>query len=303
MRKSTILLVPVLVAMLLFTACAEQEEMPLNSDNMTTPTVGLIEEEKPTLSPTPTNVPSPTQTKVPSPTPTATPVPAAHTIYDGTTVELKNAKVGDVVLFGSYEQDNIASNGVEAIPWYVLDKDGDKLLLLSVYLLDAVPYHEKYTSITWKDCTLRQWMNDEFYNRAFTKSEKKYIQTSYLENKDNPKYGTEGGNDTEDKVFALSIEEAEQYFGIPSEWGNSWATASLELSAAKVTAYAVAQEMWVVSSYESAAGNGDWWLRSPGSSNNSAASVDLDGEVYVYGDRVDIVNNATRPVLWLELNP
>lgn len=65
MRKRTIILVVMLVVMFLFTACAGQEEMPLNSDNMTTPTVGLIEKEKPTLSPTPTKVPSPTPTKVP----------------------------------------------------------------------------------------------------------------------------------------------------------------------------------------------------------------------------------------------
>ena len=299
MRKSTILLVPVLVAMLLFTACAEQEEMPLNSDNMTTPTVGLIEEEKPTLSPTPTNVPSPTQTKVPSPTPTATPVPAAHTIYDGTTVELKNAKVGDVVLFGSYEQDNIASNGVEAIPWYVLDKDGDKLLLMSVYLLDHVPYQEDYEAIAWEGCTLRQWMNDEFYNRAFTKSEKKYIQTSNLENADNPYYGTAGGSNTEDKVFALSLEEAEQFFGVAEDYGFYWRSSSPTLSAAKVTEYAEACGVWV---YDN--GNGCWWLRSPGGNLEKAAYVGYErGFVDVGGDNVGYRSTTARPALWLNLKP
>ena len=234
----------------------------------------------------------------PSPTPTVTPTPAVHTIYDVTTVELSKAKVGDVVLFGSYEQDNIASNGTEAIPWYVLDKDGDKLLLMSVYLLDAVQYHEKWEDITWEDCTLRQWMNDDFYSSAFTKSEKKYIRTSYLENADNPTYGTEGGNDTEDKVFALSLAEAAQYFGIAEDEGSYWVSESPELSAAKVTAYAEAQGAW-----KSTAGNGWWWLRSPGSFDNYAAGVDYAGYVYVCGNDVDYDHGAVRPALWLNLNP
>ena len=248
-----------------------------------------------TPSPTPTSTPNPTPTNTPSPTPTSAPV--AHTIYDGTTVELSKAKVGDVVLFGSYEQDNVASNGAEAIPWYVLDKDGDKLMLMSVYLLDCVKYHEEW-DITWEDCTLRQWMNDDFYNSAFSKSEKKHILTSYLRNEDNPWYGTDGGNDTEDKVFALSLEEAEQYFGIAEEHDYYWVSTSPELSTAKATAYAEAQGVWA-----SSAGNGVFWLRSPGYYNNCAANVNYGGGVYVDGYDVDVSNRAARPALWLNLNP
>ena len=169
-------------------------------------------------------------------------------------------------------------------------------MLMSVYLLDCVKYHEDWESVTWEDCTLRQWMNDDFYNSAFTASEKKHILTSYLENVDNLWYGTEGGNDTEDKVFALSLEEAEQYFGI-KDFG---AYSSPELSAAKVTEYAEAQGAYV-SEYESSAGNGWWCLRSPGFRN--------DHVVYVYGgdfseDGVSVDSDfGTRPALWLNLNP
>jgi len=265
--------------------------------------------EVPTNTPSP--IPSPTElpTVTPSPTPTSTPTPApvAHTIYDGTTVELSKAKVGDVVLFGAYEQDNderdnVASNGAEAIPWYVLDKDGDKLMLMSVYLLDCVKYHEEWEDITWEDCTLRQWMNDDFYNSAFSKSEKKHILTSYLRNEENPRYGTDGGNDTEDKVFALSLEEAEQYFGIAEEHDYYWVSASPELSAAKLTAYVKVQGAGVSTS-KSTAGNGWWWLRSPGDFDTYAAYVGHDGDVDVYGSGVDYDGRAARPALWLNLNP
>lgn len=249
-------------------------------------------------SPTPTNTPIPSPTELPTPTNTTSPAPVAHAIYDGTTVELSKAKVGDVVLFGSYEQDNIASNGAEAIPWYVLDKDGDNLLLLSVYLLDHVKYHEEYVDITWEDCTLRQWMNDDFYNSAFTASEKKYIRTSYLENADNPWYGAEGGNDTEDKVFALSLAEAGQYLGIAEDEGWYWVCVTPELSTAQATAYAEAQGAWVTSD-----SNGWWWLRLPGLVNNIAADVNSDGDIIVLGDYADNDGSAARPALWLNLNP
>lgn len=243
----------------------------------------------------------------PSPTPTNIPTPATHTIYDGTIVELSEAKVGDVVLFGTYEQDNIASNGAETIPWYVLDKDGDKLLLMSVYLLDSVQYHEQWKEITWEESTLRQWMNDAFYIRAFAESEKKHILTSYLKNEDNPYYRTEGGNDTEDKIFALSLEEAEKYFGFAKNMVDYWFSETPELSAAKVTAYAEAKGVYVTDR-EQIAGNGGWWLRSPGSSDYRCAVYILDnGHVSVDGNNVSVDDYghmlAARPAFWLNLNP
>ena len=208
-----------------------------------------------------------------------------------------------MVLFGSYEQDNITSNGAEAIPWYVLDKDGDELLLMSVYLLDAVPYHEEDTSITWDGCTLRQWMNNDFYNRAFDGKERQYILTSYLKNEDNPSFGTGGGNDTADKVFVLSLGEVERYFGVAEDNCSVWVVATPELAVAKVTAYADVRGAYV-SETESTAGNGWWWLRSPGSDDGiSAAYVDRDGDVSLIGRIVVTSPCAARPALWLNLNP
>ncbi len=127
--------------------------------------------------------------------------------------EEEKVEIGKVVLFGSYEQDNVEDNGKEAIKWYVLDMDEEKMLLLAVDLLDSVPYHESQSSVTWETCTLRQWMNDDFFNSAFTEEEKNLILTSKLVNERNSKDKTPGGNDTEDKVFSLSNGEAVKYFG------------------------------------------------------------------------------------------
>lgn len=84
----------------------------------------------------------------------------------------ETAEVGDVVYFGRFEQDLYTKNGKEKIEWQVLDKKGNKALLVSKYLLDVRPYNKKEKAITWKKCTLRKWMNKEFFNTAFSEEEK-----------------------------------------------------------------------------------------------------------------------------------
>ena len=52
-------------------------------------------------------------------------------------------RIGDIVTFGRYEQDNNLDNGPEEIDWIVLDIQGDKALLLSKYGLDAKQYNRQ----------------------------------------------------------------------------------------------------------------------------------------------------------------
>lgn len=118
----------------------------------------------------------------------------------------------DVVKFGSYEQDGI-DNGTEAIEWYVVAREDGKALLLSKYILKESKYdYEEIVEPFWENCLLRSWLNDDFYNSAFVKEESDLIYETTLNNNDNPVWGTKGGNDTEDKVFILSIEEIAKYF-------------------------------------------------------------------------------------------
>ena len=86
----------------------------------------------------------------------------------------KSASENDVITFGSYELDGDTSNGAEPIEWEVLAEreDGAKLLV-SKYLLTSMPYNEKLEDITWEECTLRSWLNEEFYEQAFTPRSKK----------------------------------------------------------------------------------------------------------------------------------
>ena len=156
----------------------------------------------------------------------------------------------------------------------------NKMLLLSKYVLDAQPYNKKFKEVTWETSDIRRWLNSDFYITAFNDIEQSKIANTLVRTENNPEYGTAGGNDTEDKVFLLSIEEAESFFINDGE------------RKAKTTKYA--EKAGVVMDDERYAW---WWLRSPGSVSGDAAGVDNFGWVYrsgVYDYYVGV-----RPALWL----
>ena len=193
-------------------------------------------------------------------------------------------KIGETIEFGNYPQDK---DGTEKpIEWIVMKNEGNQILLLSKYVLDAKPYNKEWedVTVTWETSDIRKWLNNEFYTTAFNKTEKAKIQTSLIKNEDNSEYGTSGGNDTEDKVFLLSEKEAETLFSDEEE------------RIAKATEYAEKSGVYV--NKEKAAW---WWLRSPGDYGFSAAGVDDDGWVYRIGYNVDYSSDGVRPALHLNL--
>ena len=84
---------------------------------------------------------------------------------------LASANTGDIITFGHFEQDGNDLNGKEPIDWIVLEKQEDKVLLLSQLILDKHTYHRKNEKVTWETCDLRNWLNNEFINTAFTNQE------------------------------------------------------------------------------------------------------------------------------------
>ncbi len=262
----------------------------------------LSEQDLPTATPQPTvtSEPTPQPTATPEPTPqlTATPAPTQGASLDSVQ-EISKASVGDYVTFGSYEQDNNLGNGAEAIEWLVLEKKDGEALLLSRYALDAKPYNEEYVDVTWETCTLRSWLNSEFYRTAFSEKERSSIAETLVRNEDNPEHGTEGGNDTRDKVFLLSLDEVMTYFDADP---NAYDPARR----VKVTEYAKAQGGWAYSEADKGLygtmeydGNGFWWLRSLGCDCYNAAEVDCDGFVSRFGYYVSYDFNVVRPALWI----
>lgn len=186
-----------------------------------------------------------------------------------------------VVEFGSYPFG--ADDAKQPIIWAVLKRDGNKALLLSAYGLDCKPYNENLKKVTWETCTLRKWLNEDFYHAAFTDEEKRQILLTKIENADNPEYQAPGGNDTEDKIFLLSIDEVKEYLAEAYERKTA------------PTPYAVKQGAYRYN------GNCWWCLRSPGLYANRAADVNRVGLIESDGGDVDIDFAAVCPALWVNL--
>ncbi len=219
------------------------------------------------------------------------------------------AKTGDIVVFGSHEQDNNTKNGKEPIEWIVLSNDGKELFVLSKYALGCQPYNTNFTDITWEECSLRKWLNNDFYNSAFSASDKNLIKTTKIKNNDNPVYGTEygskGGNDTKDNVFLMSYEDM-----INTAYGFSSDCFEYDIARrCAPTAYAVKQGVYVVDAswgedYQTSDGEVacGWWLRSPGYLATGACSVNDYGQVGYDGMNVVPYDGiGVRPALYISL--
>ena len=210
----------------------------------------------------------------------------------------------DLVEFGNYPQSDSTGATTEPIQWRVLSVDGNDAFLLADKILDCKPYNNEDTSVTWETCTLRKWLNglegnvytDSFINKAFTETEQSAIISTTATNDNNPYSNTEGGADTTDKIYLLSISE-----GLNSNYGfNTDYSVYDKARQATVTAYASEQGCWVSSS-TSYAGNGNWWLRSPGDGTGDAAYVDDDGYLGLGGDFANDGSYGVRPALHVNL--
>jgi len=170
-------------------------------------------------------------------------------VFRGCT-DLKSLKINSKTSVGSI----ILFNGDI---WRVLEIKDGKALIISEDVLFTRPYNFSKINITWEDCGLRDYLNGEFYNNFAEDNKIRIIE-----------------NDFKDKIFLLSIEEAEKYF------------ASESLRAA----YNADGMAWW------------WWLRSPGESGSDAARVFGDGYINLTGGSVDFDMGGVRPAMWVELD-
>ena len=197
--------------------------------------------------------------------------------------------IGSIVKFGDYD-------------WRVLELDAqnNKMLLLSENILEQRAYHPCYGRVTWENSMLRQYLNSEFIN-DFSAVDRSIILETKISNPDNLWYGTDGGNDTLDKIFVLNIEEADRYFGDSGDYLNK---RRKEYAEGKWTAD---DDGWLLSNIHDgsrvAKHNGSasfWWLRSPGYSDCTVAYVSTPGNILLNGDRVCIGRGGVRPALWVK---
>jgi len=208
------------------------------------------------------------------------------------------AATWDCIWFGRYPQSSSTGMTFERIKWRVLSVNGDDAFILSDQNLDCKPYNTNYTDITWEDCTLRSWLNNNFYKMAFNDAAKSAIKTTAVVNCDNLTYGIEGGKNTSDKVFLLSIEEARtRAYGFPED-----PDVPSDSRQALNTKYAKAQGACTDTSDPAYSGKGWWWLRSPGYYQDRAAGVSIYGWLNDRGDDVFYDFNAVRPALHIDLS-
>lgn len=218
-----------------------------------------------------------------------------QSVADNTYTNPAALNIGDIYTFGSYEQDNDTSNGKEPIEWIVLDKKDDSMLLISKYALDRQPYYfnndtkKSVESITWETCTLRTWLNNEFFNRAFSSEEQSSIKASTLSANKNPQYDTPPGNDTVDKIFLLSIDESNNYFD------------SDEKRQCEGTNYCSALVADKTGMKTRSDNKHHWWLRSPGGFSTAASTVQPDGTIWNYGYVYYFTSATVRPAMWIKI--
>ena len=130
--------------------------------------------------------------------------------------QMSSVTTWDTIYFGHYPQrdtsgDRYVDQYDEKLPirWRVLNvDDSGYATLISDKILESGRFHETYEYVTWETSDVRKFLNEVFYTEAFSDEERGDILPAHLINEDNPEFGTDGGRDTDDKVFLLSISEA-----------------------------------------------------------------------------------------------
>ena len=174
------------------------------------------------------------------------------------------AEKGDTVAFGTTD-------------WIVLDKQADKVLVLSKYSLEGKSFHD-YSMATpgWENCTLRQWLNGEYLNNNFEALERELILSETVSNSANPDSGTVVGSDTTDRLFLLSYEEVMRYMPQNNDRLLTKKDSTINIS---------------------------WWLRTAGNTTGKACYVDKNGAINTTGDHVFLLNSQhhVRAAMWIDI--
>ncbi len=194
--------------------------------------------------------------------------------------------VGDTITFGLYEQDGNTANNQEPIEWQVLEVANGKALVICNYVLNNKPYNDVQEITSWENCSLRKWLNEDFYNEAFSSANKAKILESSLPLATNSESDVYPDNAIKDSLFLLSIVEANKYFSTDSQ------------RRCEATNYASANGTYC----DAIDGTCNWWLRSHGKHQSFASNVLPEGSIKTYGDRVDSEHIGVRPAMWIDIS-
>lgn len=201
----------------------------------------------------------------------------------------------------------------EPIKWRILRCDEKEAFLMADVVLDTQRYYPNSEDVTWGTSTIRSWLNgygsgsnkkgidysgNNFIDTAFTSEEQKAIKTMSVTNSDNTSYGTDGGINTNDKIYLLSESEA---YGANKALTYGFVENRSKYDEgreADSSTYAYAMGVYR-STEDDNAGKCNWWLRSPGSNAKKAANIDDNGWGNNSGDDVHHNEDGVRPILYL----
>jgi len=203
----------------------------------------------------------------PSPIPTATFSPSV------------SLRAGETISFGEYE-------------WEVLKVVDNQALIITKDIIEKRVYNKISGKVTWETSTLRAYLNGDFYDYAFSEEEKASIVSAAIENRNNQWYNSAGGNDTEDKVFLLSLEEVVKYFGDSKQLRNRNPDSTFWIND-EFNSERIAKDL--------SGSAAPWWLRSPGNDTALVVYVADNGWVRVFGWSGHDRYFGVRPALWLKL--
>lgn len=215
----------------------------------------------------------------------------------------------DNVYFGNYYYYQSNNSTKEPVKWRVLSNTGGQLFLLADQNLDVFQYHTEEENVTWERSTMRSWLNgygassnaggdngtdytgDNFLAAAFSAGEQRAIATTTVVNDENTDYGTDGGNDTNDRIFLLSLTET---------YNRTYFPRGTNLRSTN-TAY-VAGGGKLGRGMNGANEPDRYWLRSPGFEHWQAAFMEDDGSPVADGNPVNNRVTAVRPAFNLDLD-
>ena len=172
---------------------------------------------------------------------------------------------GDVIEFGTalIERDT-------KLEWIVLECQNDRALLISKNIIEYRNFHSKTkTNIEWQNSDICAWLNNDFYNGAFSEEEKAKVLEYEIQTKN---YGSETSDSTQNRVFLFNIQEVKKYVT-----GKKYAETTIE---------------------DSSKG---WLLRDKAENQSHIAYVNEEGNIIDdFGAVMDSVQGI-RPAMWIKI--
>ncbi|MFA7417146.1 MAG: DUF6273 domain-containing protein [Acholeplasma sp.] len=203
-------------------------------------------------------------------------------------------RVGQIITFGNYK-------------WKVLNIKDTKALIITLDIVKQMPYHNRHEAVIWLNSSLRDYLNNTFYNE-FSDHEKARIITTTNHNSGNLWYNPGPEPDSEDKVFILSLEEmVGPYFNdsmqlLINKGKNQryWFERRDDNNSFRKSSY-LGYVWW-------------YWVRTGGRLKTSTVYIHGDGNIGIQGNKASKKNYNTlhpitqsneggvRPALWLEID-